>query len=42
METYEKQKNRHQLCLLQFNKNVDLKITKETIENVFQFDRDKP
>jgi len=28
METYEKQKNRYQLCLLLFDNNVDLKNNK--------------
>jgi len=41
METFEKpKKNRHQLCFLLFN-NVS-KIIKETVENVFHFDLDKP
>jgi len=43
METYEKQKNRYQLCLLLFNNNTLTSILiKETIENVFEFDRDTP
>jgi len=32
MKTYEKQKNRYQLCLLLFNNNVDLK---QGSENTF-------
>jgi len=42
METSEKQTNRYQLCLLLFNNSVDLKMIEETIENLFQFDLDKP
>jgi len=34
-------KSKHQLCLLlSSNNNVDPKIIKETIENLFQFDLD--
>jgi len=36
----KKQKNRYQLCLLLLNNNVDLKIIKETIENLLQCDLD--
>jgi len=42
METYMKQKNRYQLCLLLLSNNFDLKKIKETIENLFQFDLDIP
>jgi len=33
METYEKQKNRYQLCLLLFNNNVGLKNNKRNYRN---------
>jgi len=43
METYEKQKNRCQLYACYCSTTMlTSKITKETIENVFQFDLDKP
>ena len=42
VETYEKQNNFCQLCLLLLNNNVALKMIKETLENAFRFDLDKP
>jgi len=41
MKTYDKQKNRYQLCLLLFNNYVDLKNNKRNVENLFQLDLDK-
>jgi len=35
METYKKQKNRHQLCLFLFINNVDLKYNNRNFQKLF-------